>query len=115
MKLDRKSPEFQYRLRQLHGFCYKYIHDVLNQDFGGYEANGKNTFIQQWDMSWCDSRVGSLWVQVYSKGRRAYYAHEDLFKVDNLRFVDVNFSSDDFTKTRYMTLKDIGEATLESL
>ena len=113
--LDYKDPHFQKILKIIQSHCYTYVKDCLHDICGGSCRNGKNTFIQKWDIKGCNTEIDSVWVQVYSKNRHAYFAHEDCFRREHLSFNELNFLTDEYTKTKYISLKECGEAVLESI
>lgn len=113
--LDVKNDNFQKILKILQNHCYTYITNSLHENSGGSCRNGRNTFIQKWDMPDCNTDIDSVWVQVYSKGRRAYFAHEDCFRRSSLSFDELKFVTEEYTKTRYIVLKDYGEMVLGSI
>lgn len=113
--LDSTNEHFKKILKVIQSHCYTYIVECLKQNSGGRCCNGKNTFVQIWDMPKCQTSINSIWVQVYTKGRRAYYAHEDCFKRSHIAFEELRFITDEYTKTRYVVLKECGEVVLESI
>lgn len=113
--LDSDNENFKKMLKVVQSHCYTYIVECLKQNAGGRCCNGRNTFIQKWDMPECNTNIDSVWIQVYTKGRRAYYAHEDCFKRSHIAFEELRFVTDDYTKTRYVVLKECGETVLESI
>lgn len=112
--LDRKSKLFLKKLENIHDICFSYITEVLHENCGGYPSKGSNVFIQNWS-SPCKTEVGTVWIQVYSKNRRAYYAHENLFIPSTLSLREVDFVTDEYTKTRYIVLKNCGSAVLDDI
>lgn len=116
MLTDLPETVFKQRLGNLHNLCYIYYTVSLGQVSGGTRCSGNSRFIQYqyFEKDKTNTEEGDEWIQVYSKSRRAIYAHEDVFLVNKLKFEDVKFVKLSYGSI-YIVLKNTSKELLDEL